>query len=139
MNFSDDFPFPMTVAIGKNVTFRIIVCPAPDSDPVPSRSSPNTGSGWLLKRTRRNIADNKLAECAGYDRDLLAIELQSRDEVDFELEVTGFATAEIDLAYLPASWPADYPELVLVMDVPAAHVLRWSLPDAQAAQLRFYQ
>jgi hypothetical protein len=28
---------------------------------------------------------------------LLAIELQPRAEVDFELEVTGFATAEIDL------------------------------------------
>jgi DNA modification methylase len=43
------------------------------------------------------IADNRLAECAGWDRDLLAIELQSLAEIDFEVEVTGFATAEIDL------------------------------------------
>ncbi len=45
------------------------------------------------------IADNKLAECAGWDRDLLAIELQELVEIDldFDLEVTGFETAEIDL------------------------------------------
>ncbi len=45
------------------------------------------------------IADNKLAECAGWDRDLLAIELQGLAEIDldFDLEVTGFETAEIDL------------------------------------------
>jgi 16S rRNA G966 N2-methylase RsmD len=45
------------------------------------------------------IADNRLAECAGWDRDLLAIELQGLAEIDldFDLEVMGFETAEIDL------------------------------------------
>ncbi len=45
------------------------------------------------------IADNKLAEGAAWDRDLLAIELQGLAEIDldFDLEVTGFETAEIDL------------------------------------------
>ena len=45
------------------------------------------------------IADNKLAECAGWDRDLLAIELQELTELDldFDLEVIGFETTEIDL------------------------------------------
>jgi len=45
------------------------------------------------------IADNRLAECAGWDRDLLAIELQELAEIelDFDLEVTGFETAELDL------------------------------------------
>ena len=45
------------------------------------------------------IADNKLAECAGWDTDLLAIELQELAEIelDFDLEVVGFETAEIDL------------------------------------------
>ena len=45
------------------------------------------------------IADNRLAECAGWDRDLLAIELQGLAEIDldFDLEVIGFETAEIDL------------------------------------------
>ncbi|MDX2035339.1 MAG: DNA methyltransferase [Isosphaeraceae bacterium] len=46
------------------------------------------------------IADNRLAELAGWDRDLLAIELQglTEMELDFDLEVIGFETAEIDLA-----------------------------------------
>ena len=45
------------------------------------------------------IADNKLAECAGWDRDLLEIELQGLAEIDldFDLEVMGFEAAEIDL------------------------------------------
>jgi ParB-like chromosome segregation protein Spo0J len=45
------------------------------------------------------IADNKLAENAGWDRELLAIELQELAELDlgFDLEVIGFETAEIDL------------------------------------------
>ena len=45
------------------------------------------------------ITDNKLAENAGWDRDLLALELQELAELDlgFDLEVIGFETAEIDL------------------------------------------
>ena len=45
------------------------------------------------------IADNRLAELAGWDKDLLAIELQGLTEMDldFDLEVIGFETAEIDL------------------------------------------
>jgi len=45
------------------------------------------------------IADNRLAECAGWDRDLLSIELQALSELDldFSLEVTGFDTPELDL------------------------------------------
>ncbi len=45
------------------------------------------------------IADNRLAECAGWDHDLLAIELQwlSEIELEFDLEVIGFDAPEIDL------------------------------------------
>lgn len=45
------------------------------------------------------IADNRLAELAGWDRDILSIELQSLAdmELDFDLEITGFETAELDL------------------------------------------
>jgi len=45
------------------------------------------------------IADNKLAENAGWNRELLAIELQSLAEfdLDFDLTITGFEPAEIDL------------------------------------------
>src|SRR6185437_12861003 len=45
------------------------------------------------------IADNKLAENAGWDRELLALELQYLVELDLEVDprVLGFETAEIDL------------------------------------------
>lgn len=45
------------------------------------------------------LADNKLAENAGWDESLLAIELASLDilDLEFDLTVTGFETAEIDL------------------------------------------
>lgn len=45
------------------------------------------------------IADNKLAENAGWDREILAIELQHLSSLDlaFDIEITGFETAEIDL------------------------------------------
>ena len=44
------------------------------------------------------IADNKLAENAGWDRELLALELEELSvELNFDVTVTGFETAEIDL------------------------------------------
>src|SRR5215475_12878269 len=43
------------------------------------------------------LADNKLAEKAGWDKELLAIELQGLIELDVDIELTGFETAEIDL------------------------------------------
>jgi DNA modification methylase len=43
------------------------------------------------------LADNRLAEKAGWDREILAIELQALVTLDFEVELTGFETAEVDL------------------------------------------
>ncbi len=45
------------------------------------------------------IADNRLAEKAGWDSDILAIELQHLIEldVDFDVTITGFEMAEIDV------------------------------------------
>src|SRR5262245_5327080 len=45
------------------------------------------------------IADNKLAELAGWDAEILANELQllSELDLDFDIEVTGFEMAEIDV------------------------------------------
>ncbi len=45
------------------------------------------------------LADNKLAEKAGWDREILAIELQHLTslDLDFDATVTGFEMAEIDL------------------------------------------
>ncbi len=44
------------------------------------------------------IADNRLAELSGWDEELLAIELQTLTtiDLDFDIEITGFETAEID-------------------------------------------
>jgi DNA modification methylase len=45
------------------------------------------------------IADNRLAELAGWDSEILALELQGLAELDldFDLTITGFETPEIDL------------------------------------------
>jgi DNA modification methylase len=44
------------------------------------------------------IADNRLAELAGWDRELLATELQGLVELQFDdIELTGFSLGEIDL------------------------------------------
>jgi DNA modification methylase len=44
------------------------------------------------------IADNRLAELAGWDRKILALELQELSvELDFDVVITGFETAEIDI------------------------------------------
>jgi hypothetical protein len=43
------------------------------------------------------LADNRLAEDAGWDQEMLAIELQGLIELDFSIELAGFDTAEIDL------------------------------------------
>ena len=74
------------------------------------------------------IADNKLAELAGWDQDLLALELQDLAELDldFDLEVIGFETPEIDILVGHAtkgeeSDPADQP---LALDPEAATVSR---------------
>ena len=50
------------------------------------------------------IADNRLAELAGWDRKLLALELQELSvEPSFDVAVTGFETAEIDILIGEAS------------------------------------
>lgn len=43
------------------------------------------------------IADNKLAMNAGWDREILAIELQALVDLEFDVELTGFSLAEIDI------------------------------------------
>lgn len=43
------------------------------------------------------IADNKLALDAGWDKELLVLELQGLIDLSIEIELTGFATPEIDI------------------------------------------
>jgi DNA modification methylase len=44
------------------------------------------------------LADNKLALNAGWDVEILATELQALVELDFDVSLTGFSLAEIDIA-----------------------------------------
>jgi ParB-like nuclease domain len=43
------------------------------------------------------LADNKLAEKADWSTELLKLEIQGLLDLDFDVELTGFSTAEIDL------------------------------------------
>jgi DNA modification methylase len=43
------------------------------------------------------LADNKLAEQAGWNKEILAIELQGLIDLNFEIELTGFEMPEIDI------------------------------------------
>ncbi len=43
------------------------------------------------------IADNRIAEKAGYDNEILAIELQHLADVGFDVSLTGFEPAEVDI------------------------------------------
>jgi len=60
---------------------------------------PTIRIGYLSDASKKayRIADNRLAELAGWDRELLAIEFQELNALNFDTEVTGFATAEVDL------------------------------------------
>jgi DNA modification methylase len=49
------------------------------------------------------LADNKLALNAGWDKEILAIELQALVDLEFDVELTGFSLAEIDLVLDEAS------------------------------------
>jgi hypothetical protein len=49
------------------------------------------------------LADNKLALNAGWNPDILAVELQDLIEMDVALELTGFETAQIDIILDAAS------------------------------------
>ncbi len=55
-----------------------------------------------LSKTKKRayvIADNKLAQLSGWDQALLKAELEILIRDEFEIEATGFTTAEIDLMF----------------------------------------
>ena len=62
-----------------------------------------------LSETERRayvLADNKLALNAGWDTEVLAIELQDLISLDFDVSLTGFSIADVDLV-LDAAKEAD--------------------------------
>jgi DNA modification methylase len=50
-----------------------------------------------IERRAYVVADNKLALNAGWDQDILAIELQALIDLEFDVTLTGFSLAEVDL------------------------------------------
>lgn len=58
------------------------------------------------------IADNKLAEMSSWDRDVLKLEFEAILEIDssFDLQYSGFDTAEIDLVLNPVSTKEQGPD-----------------------------
>lgn len=63
------------------------------------RTVPTIALSHLSDAERRAyvLADNKLALNAGWDKEILAIELQALVDLEFDVELTGFSLAEIDL------------------------------------------
>jgi hypothetical protein len=71
------------------------------------------------------LADNRLAELAGWDKEILAIELQyllNIDSLDFDVTITGFEVPEIDAILADASGAADDEELFAEPDRDATPV-----------------
>lgn len=62
------------------------------------KTVPTLALSHLTETERRAyvLADNKLALNAGWDREILAIELQGLIDLDFDVELTWFSLAEID-------------------------------------------
>jgi DNA modification methylase len=69
------------------------------------KAVPTLALSHLSEAERRAyvLADNKLALNAGWDKEILAIELQGLVDLEFDVELTGFSLAEIDLVLDEAS------------------------------------
>lgn len=52
-----------------------------------------------IERRAYILADNKLAERAGWDDEILAIELQALVDLDFDIDLTGFEITEVDALF----------------------------------------
>lgn len=69
------------------------------------KTVPTLALSHLSEAERRAyvLSDNKLALNAGWDKEILAIELQALVDLDFDVEITGFSLAEIDFVLDEAS------------------------------------
>jgi hypothetical protein len=70
----------------------------PSGAPIPAGKIPVLDcSGWTDEQRRAYvIADNRLAENAGWDQDMLSVEIGSLQAADFDVTFAGFDQAEID-------------------------------------------
>ena len=78
------------------------------------------------------IADNRLAEKAGWDTAILAVELQGLSDLGFDIELTGFEIPEVEMIFNATEGPTAEEEIVPDLD-PNRVVSRsgdlWSMGD----------
>lgn len=81
----------------------------PDGEALPAGFVPVTNcTGWTkAKKQAYIIADNKLALNAGWDDELLKLELGELREAGFDLDLTGFSGDELDALFLEAEEVAE--------------------------------
>jgi ParB-like chromosome segregation protein Spo0J len=83
----------------------------PDGAPIPAGMVPVIDcAGWSeAQRQAYILADNKLALNAGWDTEMLRVELDDLQVQGFDLGLTGFSTEEIDLTI--NGWSSDIDSL----------------------------
>lgn len=81
---------------------RVQAAKALDLPTIPTRVIPDLSEA---KKRAYVIADNKLAQLAGWDATLLKDELELLIAENFDIETTGFSTAEIDILFDDAEEP----------------------------------
>lgn len=76
----------------------------------------------LAQKKAYILADNRLAELSGWDKNLLKVELEELQRIedgDFDLTLTGFDTPEIDVLLAPPDLPAAENAHFLEKSIPA--------------------
>lgn len=71
-----------------------------------------------VQRRAYVLADNKLAQNAGWDRELLAIELEALVDLKFEVEITGFSLADVDIVLDEARESSTNPDRAADNEIP---------------------
>jgi hypothetical protein len=99
-----------------------------------------TAHGWTDAQKRAyRIADNKLAEHAGWERELLMLEIRELQAADFDVHLTGFTDDELRALTIDET-----PEKIedVSPELPGAHALKddmafesalpWNIPELRA-------
>lgn len=99
---------------GKTINF-------PNGDPIPHGMIPVVDcTGWSeAKRKAYIIWDNRSAELAGWDTDMLRLEMADLQEMGFDLDLTGFSADDLASMFAMAEIPDDNRDPDDVPEVPA--------------------
>lgn len=81
------------------------------------------------------LADNRIALNAGWDENMLALELADLQDVDFDLELLGFSDSELD-RLLPTAEPLNSMPVLAAGAKPEFQQITFTLHNEQAARLK---